>query len=281
MKSLTTGLKVLAQFSVNGPSLGVMDIAQRCGLTKSQVSRILASFRDQGLLVQDETTKRYSVSLLLFSIGSKFLLDHSLARQALPVMRALVADSGHSARLSVVDEERIVYLAAIEGPLFLETGWRAGTILPWHASSAGRLLLSFYSEEKQDRIFDKAGLAAITPYTVTDRKKLKAIMHTLRQQGWSVAHNETTVGLGAMSAPIFGRDQDLLGALTLAYPDDAVSAGEETRLIRMLQNAARSISLRSGSQVYPFTVPEDKPAARSQRAAHATRPAARELPRRA
>lgn len=260
MKSLSTALRVLSQFSENSTTLGVGEIAERCRLTKSQVSKILSTYREHGILNQDDITKRYSVSLRLFTIGSKFILNDKLTHEAVPLMRALVAESGHSTRLSVVDDNnRIVYLAAIEGQLFLHTGWRMGTIMPWHASAVGRLLLSFYPEAEQDRILDRAGLEMITPHTITDRALIKAMMRKFREQGWSIVRGETTVGLGAISTPIFGEDQALLGALNVVFPESSVAVKDEMSLVRMTLNYARMISLRCGAAVYPFSLSGEAP----------------------
>lgn len=255
MKSLSTALRVLAQFSENNATLGVGEIAERCRLTKSQVSKILSTFREHGLLVQDEMSKRYSVSLRLFTVGAKYLLNDKLTHEAVPLMRALVAETGHSTRLAVIGEDdRIVYLAAIEGQLFLHTGWRTGMILPWHATAVGRLLLSFHPDAEQDRILDKTGLDLVTPHTLTDRSAIKAMMGKFREQGWSVARSETTVGLGAISTAIFGEGQQLLGALTIVFPESSVPTRDEMPLIRTALNYARMISLRCGATVYPFSL---------------------------
>jgi DNA-binding IclR family transcriptional regulator len=256
MKSLGTALRVLAQFTGTQPSWGVSELAERCGLPKGQVSKILSTFREHGFLVKDSATRRYSVGLRVFALGSRFVNHHALTRDALPIMRALANKSGHSVRLSVVDRSEVIYLLAIEGPLLLDTGWRAGTVLPWHATSAGRVLLAFSSEAEQNVILERTGLPAITPYTVTDRSKLDAILRRIRLQGYGTARGESTLGLGAISVPVLGTGQKIIGTLSLAFPEHVVPEADEPKFVEMLHDSARMLSMRSGSPVYSFRVGE-------------------------
>src|SRR4051812_10103721 len=108
MKSLGTALRVLMEFTADAPSLGVGELAQRTGLPKGQISKILSTFRQHRILAQDPATRRYSVGSRAFALGSRFVNYHPLAREALVVMRRLVEQTGHSARLSVMDGDRVI-----------------------------------------------------------------------------------------------------------------------------------------------------------------------------
>ena len=254
MKSLGTALRVLAEFAGTKPSLGVGEVAKTCGLPKSQVSKILSAFRESGLLTQDPTTRRYAVGLRAFTLGSRFVSHHALSREALPIMRGLVDKSGHSVRLSVVDRGEVIYLLAIEGPLMLDSGWRAGTVLPWHATSAGRVLLAYAHPQERDEILARTGLPAITPYTVTDRTELDRLLEAARRSGFATARGESTLGLGSISVPVLGHGQAIIGTLTITFPEHVVAPEEEPKLVELLYDSARMLSLRSGSTVYSFRV---------------------------
>ncbi|MBA2936561.1 IclR family transcriptional regulator [Sphingomonas sp. CGMCC 1.13654] len=250
MKSLETALRVLSAFASDQDSWGVGELAARCELTKGQVSKILATFRDSGFVSQDPATRRYSVGFLAFSLGSRFLAGSELVRASLPIMRGLVDSSGQSVRLSIVAQGKVVYFMGIEGPMLMQTGWRAGMFMPWHATSAGRVLLAYQTREQQNAILEREGLAKITPFTVVDLPMLRDILGQVARQGYSVVRNESTLGLGAIGAPVVGKSQNIIGVLSLAFPDDKVLPSEEPRLVRLLLDAAGELSLRSGAPVY-------------------------------
>jgi len=252
MKSLRTSLRLLMEFMGDQPDFGVSELTERTGLPKSQVSKILSAFHDHGLLSRDPKTRRYAVGLRAYALGSRYVKFDRLSREALPIMRGLVERSGHSVRLSVMEGEDVLYLLGIEGPLFVDTGWRAGTWLPLHATSAGRVLLAFLPEARVEALIANRGMAAVTPETVTDPAVLRRILVQVRSRGFSMQRNETMPGLGTIGVPILGGDQAVIGVLGIAFPVHLVPRERDPALIEMLHQSARVLSQRMGSAVYPF-----------------------------
>jgi DNA-binding IclR family transcriptional regulator len=70
--------------------------------------------------------------------------------------------------------------------------------------------------------------------------------------GYCVQRNETSLGMGVVSVPLFRDGQNIVGALGLAFPSHHVGSEDERALIDALHDAARSISQRLGCFVYPF-----------------------------
>lgn len=254
MKSLRTALRLLMAFGGDQRDLGVGELAERSGLSKSQVSKVLAAFADSGLLVQSPQTRRYAVGARMFALGSRFVTHDRLCREAMPVMRELVEHTGHSVRLSVLDGDDVLYLLGFEGPLFVDTGWRAGTWLPVHSTAAGRVLLAFMEAERAERVLSGT-LRAVTERTLTDRTALRRLVEQGRLRGWCAQRGETTPGLGVIAVPVFGAGQRVTGALSLAFPAHLVTVRDEPVLAAALHDAARVLSQRSGGTVYPFGAP--------------------------
>lgn len=256
-------MRVLMAFMAKERDFGVSQLSEQLGLPKSQISKILATLRKHGLVSQDPDTHRYSVGLRTYALGSRFMTHHALTRESLPVLHRLVKETGHSARLSVRDGDEVIYLIGAEGPHFVDTGWRAGAWLPWHGSSAGRILLAFLPQAEAKRLIAKHPMKPITEYTVRDRDKLMRVLARARERGYDNQRNETTVGLCTVSVPIFGEQQALIGALSLALPVAAIKANEEESFANLLHERARQISLRMGSLIYPIEIGRSKARARS------------------
>ena len=251
MKSLRTGLRVLLEFERNQRDFGVTELAQRCGLSKSQVSKILSALVDSGLIVQDPATRTYAVGLRCYVLGSRFTTHDSLCQAATPVMRELLNRIGHSVRLSVPDGDKTLYLIGLEGPMFMDTGWRAGSRVAFGASSVGRVLMAYMAAQESSKLLDLP-VPVLTPHTVHDRSELERIVAQVRQQGYCVQRNETSLGLGVLSVPLFKSGHRVIGALGLAFPSHHVGPRDEAPLVNALHESARSISQRMGCDVYPF-----------------------------
>jgi len=251
MKSLRSGLRVLLEFEHDQRDFGVTDLAQRCGLSKSQVSKILSALVDSGLVVQDPVTRTYSIGKRCFVLGSRFTNYDRLCQAATPVMRELLNRTGHSVRLSVPDHDQSLYLIGLEGPHFMDTGWRSGSGVPYGVSSVGRVMMAYMDPQERERLLNLP-LPALTSESVSDRATVARLVDEARAGGYSVQRNETTLGLGVISVPLFRNGQEMVGALGLAFPSHLVLANDEPPLIRALQDAARSISQRMGCSVYPY-----------------------------
>lgn len=252
MKSLRSALRVLLEFTSGKPSYTVTELAASTGLSKSHISKIGAALADAGLLQQDPASLAYSVGVRSFVLGSQFFNHDQLAARAVPLLRELMTETGHSTRLSVLDGEQVVYLIGINGPLFTDSPWKIGTYMPMHSTSAGRVLLAFMEEGRAQQLLQKLPLPAMTPNTTVDRPALRKLLQQVREKGFSASRDENTLGLAALSVPVFDASRQVIGVLSMAFPSHMVPKKDELALLPPLQRAARTLSQRMGCPVYPF-----------------------------
>ncbi|MDR5760720.1 IclR family transcriptional regulator [Caballeronia sp. LZ035] len=251
MKSLRSALRVLMEFTSGKPSYTVTELAAQTGLSKSHISKIAAALADAQLIRQDPASQAFSVAVRSFVLGSQFFNQDDLCGQALPLLRDLTEQTGHSTRLSMLDGDRAAYLIGINGPLFTDSPWKIGTYMPIHATSAGRVLLAFMAEDDM-RALLRGPLRKITQETIVDPETLLELLRAVREHGFSASRDENTVGLGAVSVPVFDAHRVVIGALSIAFPSHNVARSEEAALLAPLQRAARTLSQRLGCPVYPY-----------------------------
>jgi DNA-binding IclR family transcriptional regulator len=144
-----------------------------------------------------------------------------------------------------------LFLVGIEGPMFLNTGWRSGTRMPLHATAAGRILLAFMGEGAAAAVL-RGDLPALTPKTVTDPGALHRSLEDIRQSGIAFQHGESIPDLTGAAVPLFGIRRALIGTLSVVLPSHLHVPNEEGRLRDTLHRSARTLSQRMGCDVYPF-----------------------------
>lgn len=252
IKSLSTALRLLSRFVAAQGPLGVGELAEQVGLHKSQVSKILKTFRDYDFLEQDAATQKYSVGLNAFALGNNYVNAYPLSRNALPVMRKLVDETGHTATLSIMHNSNVIHLLAVEGRMFIDGRWRVGRWMPYHTTAAGKLLLAFGPPERIDLLLKTRGLPRITPNTVTNERQFRAALRKARATGISVTRSETYAASAAIGAPVFDASGPAIAVLGLICPEHLLTRQEEERLLAPLQRAARELSLKMGAATYPF-----------------------------
>lgn len=251
MKSLQTGLRVLSLFATDRSSASVGTVADELGIGKSHASKILASFRMSGFLEQNPNTKDYFVGLRAVALGSQYLRDSNLVRESLGSLRRLTEQTSHTSTICVMAEDQVMYLTAVEGPRFIDVGYRVGTWLPFHATAVGKVL---YASRPYESLVEscKGSLVRYTNHTITDPETLIAHLQMVRTQGFARTFGESVEGLGAVAVPVFGKQQETVAAISIIYPLDLVCDSQATDLVAMLHISARGISARLGAAFYPF-----------------------------
>jgi DNA-binding IclR family transcriptional regulator len=252
MKALQNSLQLLSAFCGERTSWSVTELAAAFHFQKPLISKHLSCFREAGFLQQDPVTKLYSPGIRSFLLGAQFLNSSVLVRESSAELRRLTERTGQTSTLCIREGIDIVHLASVEGPHFLDVGWRVGTWLPFHATAVGKVLFAFAESRLLNAAIAGRGMRRFTKSTICDATTLKKQFAEIVQTGWADTNQESMAGLAAQAVPVFGDKQEVVAALGLIFPRHAVKASARTRQISLLHKSARRISVRLGAQVYPY-----------------------------
>ncbi len=252
MQSLAKAMRLIARFLEDQEEFSVTELAVRLSMPKSQVSRMLATFREAGWVSQNPATRAYSIGLQAYAIGSRFVNTSRLSREALPVLRSTVDRCGFTATLSVLYEDQPIYLLGIEGPAFVEFGSRAGMRFPFHATASGKLLAAYIRDRRLDGMIERHGLAPLTPQTICEPRALKRQLAHVREHGYARSKGERSPGIGALAVPVATPDSPCAAALGIVYPLQRVPDEMVDYHVAILHSSARVLSARMGAHDYPF-----------------------------
>lgn len=138
----THALHLLTLFSDEHPELGVTEMSERLGLAKSIVSRIVSTYVTEGVLVQDEITRRYRLGPLLLELGLIAGELHPVREAAETPLKALRDETGQNTALWLrgVGDEALC-LASHRGAKAVGPPVPAGTRIKLSDIVAGQALL--------------------------------------------------------------------------------------------------------------------------------------------
>ncbi len=185
-------------------------------------------------------------------LGAQFLNNHPTVREAAAELRRLAQRTEQTSTLCALEGSDVVHLASVEGPHFLDIGWRVGTWLPFHATAVGKVLFAFADPALLEEAFARHGMQRFTPTTICDLETYKKQLARTVQTGFAETNQETMNGLAAHAVPVFGPGQKVVAALGLIFPRHAVTAAQRPRHTAVLHDSARRISARLGARVYPY-----------------------------
>lgn len=245
IQAVLLALRILEHLALHRGSAGVTELAQAFATTKSRIHRHLQTLIEGGYVLQEEGGERYRVSPRLMVLGEAVGENYDLSVAARPALTELRTALGHSVALSVPEVEGVRIVAVLRGRSNVEIGVKAGSLLPFHTSSQGKLALAYGDQELRERVLAQE-LAQSTPETIVDPAKLGVELAAIRGQGWATSGDQTVLGLNALAAPIFGALGQYVGAVAIVDSVQFISDRPQREQLDSVMTAAARISKTLG-----------------------------------
>jgi DNA-binding IclR family transcriptional regulator len=149
--ALARGLEVLSCFRSGDGTLGNQEIAERCRLPKSTVSRLASTLTRLGYLVQLEESGKYRLGTATLSLGAAMLARLDVRKVARPMMQELADFSKAMVSLGTRDRLSMVYIENCRSSAALTLSLDVGSRIPVATTAMGRAYLATASEhDRQD-----------------------------------------------------------------------------------------------------------------------------------
>lgn len=194
--------------------LRASDIARSLGLRWATTHRLLTYLTQMGYLHRDASTRRYSVGVRTYSLGSSYLARLPLHHVSHPYLEAAAAVACATAQLVERDHRRSVILAVAEAPRHHMPDATVGCNYPLHCGSKGHVLLA-HAEPAFVEDYLARPLEALTPWTVVDPGVLRERFAEVRAQGYAVTDRDVRRFSASVAAPVFDRTGAVTASLTL------------------------------------------------------------------
>jgi len=212
--------------------IGVSELARRLGLHKNNAFRLLATLELSHFVQQSPTTELYRLGPACLSLGRAYSRNHTLMREARPILEALASDEGETAHLGILQEDQVVHLdGVLPADQLVLSGSRVGTRLPPHCTALGKALLAGVLERSDsgspaagDRLalVDRS-LPAFTDATIVDGAKLMEQLRAVPLHGYATDNEEYAQGLCCVAAPVRDASGRIVAALSLSGPSSRLS----------------------------------------------------------
>jgi len=224
---------------------GVRPLGVALGLSPSTVYRLLDGLCRADFAQHDPATGRYAVGAAAVQLGLAALASFDLTTVAPPTLEAVVAETGESVFLAVLDEGDVVYLMKKEGRFAMRTTAMLGSRRGAHCTALGKTFLAFMPADDARALVERRGMEALTPHTIVDLPRLWEELARVRLKGYAVDREEVEEGLACIAAPVRDHTGVQVAAISLAGPVGRVLPHEE-RLGRRIVAAGMEISQALG-----------------------------------
>jgi IclR family pca regulon transcriptional regulator len=242
MTSLARGLAVLQAFSDSRRSLTIAQISQKTGIPRAAVSRCLYTLKQLGYAESD--VNNYSLRPKVLTLGYSYLSSTPLTVSAQPYLNQISRTLNESCSLAVLDDNEVLYVARSATSRVMSVALNTGSRLPAYCTSLGRVLLAHLPDAELQAYLDKVRLKPLTEHTITSQKRLRAVLHDVRTQGYAINNEELEVGLRSIAVPVRGASGTVHAALNVGAQAGRVSAQQmEQEFLPVLQQGARELAV--------------------------------------
>jgi IclR family transcriptional regulator, pca regulon regulatory protein len=249
-QSLERGLAILSCFTPNRPVLGIADIADHLGMSRSTTHRYVITLVALGYLEQG-ASRKYRLGLRVTDLGMSALNSTGLREHSHLYLQELRQRTSYTVSLAVLDGTDILYVDRVRsfrrGQGRIDLDLQPGSRLPAYCTAMGKLLLAYLPDSEQRELFSAMKLTKRGPNTITSKKALSDELDEVRSAGFAVNDQELAAELYTISAPVRNQDRNVVAAINMAAHSSMISLEEMVDALGPhLVSTADRISARLG-----------------------------------
>jgi len=168
--ALARGLGVLQAFRSGEERLSNLELAERCSLAKSTITRLTYTLTRLGFLLHQPDSGRYRLGLATLTIGGTTLSRLQLRETARPLLQDLANRTRTMTSLAMRDELSVLYIENCRSDSSLVTlRLDIGSRLPIATTAAGRAYLAAESTENRSLLLERIRSADPATWPTVER----------------------------------------------------------------------------------------------------------------
>jgi DNA-binding IclR family transcriptional regulator len=181
----------------------VTDIARSLSISKSTTFGILKSLEEEGFLVKDPLSKKYSTGSTLFELSKKILRITDVVVTARPYLERLLEAVDETVFLGIREDEAVKLIDVLEPQKEFKISSSLGSHMSLVAGVVGKIFLSAMSDEEVAGLLSQKGLRKYTENSIVDAERFLREVELTRARGYAVDLEEYIKGIRAIGALVY------------------------------------------------------------------------------
>ncbi|CAB3644519.1 Negative regulator of allantoin and glyoxylate utilization operons [Achromobacter spanius] len=212
-------MRILEAFGIDDAHLSLAELSRRTGCHRSTVLRLARTLAMDDYLAQ-RSDGTWRLARAAGWLGACYQATFNVQELVQPVLRELSGATGESATFYVREGNQRICMARVEGPKSIRHHVRVGAALPLNLGSPGRVLLAFSGEAGEE-------------------------YEAVRRAGYMISLGERDAEVSSISAPVYGINWTLLGAICISGPisrlNEAVLLSHKEAILSTASRLSRSM----------------------------------------
>lgn len=243
VKSAKRVLMVFDLLAQHPEGLTIKEISSKLSFPQSSTSGLIETLYTNSYLTADDFRK-YKLGPKLIQLGGAAKDSLDLYGQGSPFLKELMEEVQETVFMAILNQSELAYIAKINSNRSIRTTAEPGKSKPLYCTGLGKAFLTFLPEDRKIEILDNLRLARITDKTITNKEELLQQLEWFAEQGYAIDDEENEEGLYCLAAPVYGADQTVEAAISVAGPKDRMLKQKELIIEKLLDTASKiSISI--------------------------------------
>jgi IclR family KDG regulon transcriptional repressor len=239
IQSVARAISILKCFKGNS-ELGLAELSRMVGLHKSTTAGIVNTLKAEGFLEQNERSGRLRLGLDLFSLAVQ--ARNGLSEICDPYLNTLLAFTGETVNLAVLDKTEIVYIAKKESSHSIRISTSVGARLPVYCTAIGKSILAYMDRPKAEEMLERISLKPLTKATVTSKKALLSELDRILAEGVAYDFEEYEPGVICIASPLYYKKGEPIGAISVSGPAMRMDEAARAKIAKTITEITGQLS---------------------------------------
>ncbi|WP_313341393.1 IclR family transcriptional regulator [Sedimentibacter sp.] len=217
ISSLKKAFLILEQLSEAPYEYTPTLLAQKTGINRTTIHRILRELADFDVVIKNELTKTYRIGPNIYRMGSVYLHNLNFRSKLEEILNIISQESKESVGLAIRDEGKIISLYEMEIFQPLKMNYKPGLFYPMNRGCYGKCLMAYYDEDKVKELLYSQKFEKISTNTLTDPEEILAEYKKIREQGFVVSDEEAFDYAMGVGIPIFDSKGNVSTCVAISF----------------------------------------------------------------
>jgi DNA-binding IclR family transcriptional regulator len=241
VRAVDRAIAILQSFTPEQPTMSVLELQRRVGLSRPTLYRLLQTLSARGLVDAIGDPQRFGLAHGVMQLSHVWLKGVDSIEVARPILERLRERTGETAALFTLQGDRVVCVLESKSQHVLSISRGVGHAVAITQGATGKAILAFVEADRR-----AAFLARLRGEV--QRDQFEKTLGLARRNGYAVSHGEIFAGAVAVAAPFFDHQGFVVGSIGLYGPDARLNDDQVSLFARLVVEAGHRISTLLGAR---------------------------------
>jgi DNA-binding IclR family transcriptional regulator len=183
-------------------SLGIVELAQKLGFSKSTTHGLVHALLREGVLTQGPGARKLSLGPTIAELAFANWNQELVSQMAQPILNNIRDKINETVILGVRIRNRVLIIATAEASEFLKISALVGSTIPLLGGAVGKVFLSMENPYHAAQLIQEYGLPRYTDQSITDMNSYLTELEKVRYQGYAIDIEEYIQGIRAVAVAL-------------------------------------------------------------------------------